>query len=50
MAAASWVNPGASTSRDGWWHPTKLNLESTTSRPDEESWDFDGNMQDFGEK
>jgi hypothetical protein len=21
-----------------------------TSRPDEESWDFDGNKQDFGEE
>jgi hypothetical protein len=27
-----------------------LTSEPTTSRPDEESWDFDGNGQDFGEQ
>jgi hypothetical protein len=27
-----------------------LNSRPTTSRPDEESWDFDGNKQDFGEE
>jgi hypothetical protein len=30
--------------------PQGLTSRPTTSRPDEESWDFDGNKQDFGEE
>jgi hypothetical protein len=30
--------------------PQDLASKPTTSRPDEESWDFDGNEQDFGEE
>jgi hypothetical protein len=30
--------------------PRDLALKPATSRPDKESWDFDGNEQDFGEE
>jgi hypothetical protein len=30
--------------------PRDLTSRATTSKPDEESWDFDGNVQDFGEE
>jgi hypothetical protein len=30
--------------------PWDLTSRPTTPRPDEESWDFDGNEQDFGEE
>jgi hypothetical protein len=30
--------------------PRDLASKPATSRPDEESWDFDGNEQDFGEE
>jgi hypothetical protein len=30
--------------------PRDFASKSTTSRPDKESWDFDGNEQDFGEE
>jgi hypothetical protein len=43
-AAHSRVGPGAGASRDGGDTPWSLTSRSTTSEPDEESWDFDGNM------
>jgi hypothetical protein len=30
--------------------PRDLASKPTSSRPDKESWDFDGNEQDFGEE
>jgi hypothetical protein len=30
--------------------PRDLTLRPATSRPDKESWDFNGNKQDFGEE
>jgi hypothetical protein len=30
--------------------PQDLTSRPTTSMPDEESWDFEGNEQDFGEE
>jgi hypothetical protein len=30
--------------------PRNLTSKPATSRPDKESWDFDGNKQDFGEE
>jgi hypothetical protein len=50
LAAASRVTPGASTSRDAGGVPRDLASKPATSRPDGESWDFDENVQDFGEE
>jgi hypothetical protein len=37
-------------SRDGRRSAALLGLKSAISRPDKESWDFDGNERDFGEE
>jgi hypothetical protein len=44
LAAASWVTPGAGAV------PCDLASKPATSKPDQESWDFDENEQDFGEE
>jgi hypothetical protein len=50
QAAASWIGPGAGTSRDGRRSFVRLGLKTGNLQTRQRILDFDGNKQDFSEE